>query len=72
MAKISDMARKVQVVETAGTLEAGRSWRSDRWKSLIVTSGALAATVLLVLTLSRMVLNYLRFKEREAVRVIHG
>ncbi len=67
MAKISDMARKVQVAETAGTLEASRSWRSDRWKSLIVTSGALAATVLLVLTLSRMVLNYLRFKEREAV-----
>jgi signal transduction histidine kinase len=70
MAKISDMARKVQVAETAGTLEASRSWRSDRWKSLIVTSGALAATVLLVLTLSRMVLNYLRFKEREAVDLV--
>ncbi|HEY2675337.1 MAG TPA: CHASE3 domain-containing protein [Steroidobacteraceae bacterium] len=67
MAKISDLARKVQAEETASTLEASRSWRSDRWKSLIVTSGALAATVLLVLTLSRLFLNYLRSKEREAV-----
>jgi signal transduction histidine kinase len=70
MAKISDVASKVQAAETAGTLDASRSWRSDRWKSLIVTSGALAATVLLVLTLSRMVLNYLRFKEREAVDLV--
>src|SRR5271170_3320488 len=67
MAKISDLARKIQTQETASTLEASRSWRSNRWKSLIVTSGALAATLLLVLTLSRLFLKYLRSKEREAV-----
>jgi signal transduction histidine kinase len=67
MAKISDLAGKVQAAETASTLEASRSWRTDRWKSLIVASGALAATVLLVLTLSRLFLVHLRSKERETV-----
>jgi signal transduction histidine kinase len=67
MAKISGLARKIQAEETASTLDASYSWRSNRWKSLIVTSGALAATLLLVLTLSRLFLNYLRSKEREAV-----
>src|SRR5256714_8312719 len=44
---------------------ASRSWQIDRWINLAITSAALAASVFLVLLLCRLVVSYVRSKERE-------
>ncbi len=47
-------------------LEASRSWRSDRWLNLAVTTSALVASLFLVLLLRRLVVSYISSQEREA------
>jgi signal transduction histidine kinase len=66
MAQFEDLVVKIQAEQTAEVLQASRSWRTRRWVSLATTSTALAASIGLVLLLSRLGLRHLRSKEREA------
>ena len=65
MTQLSQRVRKIQAQETDNVLAASRSWRIDRWINLAITSTALAASVFLVLLLCRLVIGYIRSKERE-------
>jgi signal transduction histidine kinase len=65
MTQLSQRVRKIQAQETDNVLAASRSWRIDRWINLAITSTALAASVFLVLLLCRLVVGYMRSKERE-------
>jgi signal transduction histidine kinase len=65
MSQLSERARKIQAQETDNILAASRSWRIDRWINLTITTTALAASVFLVLLLRRLVVGYMRSKERE-------
>ncbi|HYL69713.1 MAG TPA: CHASE3 domain-containing protein [Candidatus Dormibacteraeota bacterium] len=65
MTQLSERVRKIQGEETDNILAASRSWRIDRWINLAITTTALAASVFLVLLLRRLVVSYMRSKERE-------
>src|SRR3977135_3899114 len=65
MSQLAQRVRKIQEQETGNILAASRSWRIDRWTNLAITSTALAASMFLVLLLCRLVISYVRSKERE-------
>ena len=65
MTQLSQRVRKIQAQETDNILAASRSWRIDRWINLAITTTALVASVFLVLLLCRLVVSYIRSKERE-------
>src|ERR1700730_4549329 len=65
MAQVSQRVRQIQAQETDNILAASRSWRIARWINLTITSTALVASVFLVLLLCRLVVGYIRSKERE-------
>src|SRR5256886_5590850 len=65
MTQLVQRVRKIQAQETGNILAASRSWRIDRWINLAITSTALAASIFLVLLLCRLVVSYVRSKERE-------
>jgi len=69
MRRIDDRARSIEKAESASILEASESWQTRRWVSLATTTAALAASIGLVLLLSRLVIRQLRFKEREAAEL---
>jgi signal transduction histidine kinase len=66
MTQISDRVRNIQAEETSNVLKASQSWQTSRWVSLATTTAAAIAGLFLVLFLSRLVLRYVRSKEREA------
>jgi signal transduction histidine kinase len=65
MTHIGDRASRLQTLETADMLAASHAWRNDRWVTWGITGGALAAALYLVILLRRVVLRYVRVKERE-------
>jgi len=65
MSQLAQRVRKIQAQETGNILAASRSWRIARWINLAITSTALAASMFLVLLLCRLVISYVRSKERE-------
>ena len=65
MTQLAQRVREIQAQETDNILAASRSWRINRWTNLATTSTALAASVFLVLLLCRLVVSYIRSKERE-------
>src|SRR6267154_996270 len=62
---LGDAAYLEPYQEAGNILAASRSWRIDRWTNLAITSTALAASMFLVLLLCRLVISYVRSKERE-------
>jgi signal transduction histidine kinase len=66
MTRIEEVVGTIQAEETSEVLQASRSWRTSRWVSLATTGTALAASMGLVLFLTRLSLRQLRSKEREA------
>jgi signal transduction histidine kinase len=70
MQRIDDRVRSVEKTETANMLQASAAWQTRRWVSLATTTAALAASVGLVLLLSRLVVRQLRFREREASELV--
>jgi signal transduction histidine kinase len=69
MAHIGDRANRLQTLETEDIIATSRSWRNDRWVTWGITGGALAATLYLVILLRRVVLRYVRVKERETIEL---
>jgi len=69
MRRIDDRVRNIEKAETASILQASESWQTRRWVSLATTTAALAASVGLVLLLSRLVLRQLRSRERQAAQL---
>ncbi len=69
MRRIDDRVRSIEKAGTADILQASESWQTRRWVSLATTFAALAASVGLVLLLSRLVSRQLRSKEREAAEL---
>jgi signal transduction histidine kinase len=69
MAEIDALSDKIEGVESTEELDASRRWQSDRWVNFIVTSAALIASASLLLLLSRLMLQQLRFKQRETERL---
>ena len=65
MTQLSERVRRIQSEETDNILAASRSWRIDRWINLAITTTALVASVFLVLLARRLVVTYMRSKERE-------
>jgi signal transduction histidine kinase len=65
MSQLAQRVRKIQALETSNIVAASRSWRIDRWINLATTTTALAASMFLVLLLCRLVVSYVRSKERE-------
>jgi signal transduction histidine kinase len=66
MNQISERVSRIQAEETSNVLAASNSWQISRWVSLGTATAALVASLSLVLLLSRLVLRYVRSKEREA------
>ena len=69
MTRIDDRVRRIESAETADILQASGSWQTSRWVSLATTTAALAASIGLVLLLSRLVARQLRSKDREAAEL---
>jgi signal transduction histidine kinase len=69
MMHIGDRASRLQTLETQNMLAASHAWRNDRWVTWGITGGALAAALYLVILLRRVVLRYVRVKERETVEL---
>ena len=69
MTHIGDRVSRLQTIETQDILAASRSWRNDRWVTWGITGGALAAALYLMILLRRVVLRYVRVKERETVEL---
>ena len=69
MRRIDDRVRGIEKSETANILQASESWQTRRWVSLATTIAALAASIGLVLLISRLVVRQLRFREREATEL---
>ena len=65
MREISDRVGRVETAETDDILQASRSWRSDRWENLGIRIAIGAISCFLVFVLARLVLTYIRSKERE-------
>jgi signal transduction histidine kinase len=66
MQRIDDRVRSIDKASTADILQASQSWQTRRWAGLATTTAALAASVGLVLLLSRLAVRQLRFRERQA------
>jgi len=69
MRRIDDRVRNIDKAVTADILQASESWRIRRWVGLATTTAALAASVGLVLLLSRLAVRQLRFRERQAAEL---
>jgi signal transduction histidine kinase len=69
MTHIGDRASRLQTLETQNMIAASHTWRNDRWVTWGITGGALAAALYLVVVLRRVVLRYVRIKERETVEL---
>jgi len=65
MVQLTDHARNIQRAETDAILEVSQTWRTDRWVSLALMSGAAAVCLLLIYVLRRLVRRYVFSKERE-------
>jgi signal transduction histidine kinase len=65
MREISDRVGRVEASETEAILQASRSWRTDRWENLGIRVAIGAISCFLVFVLGRLVLTYMRSKERE-------
>ena len=65
MTQLAQRVRKIQAQETEDILAASRSWPINRWINPATAITALAASVFLVLLLCRLVVSYIRSKERE-------
>ncbi len=65
MTLIADLVERIQAAETDDMLAASRSWRTDRWLNLAISSGALLVSLSLVWFLRRLVLRYMYSKEQE-------
>jgi signal transduction histidine kinase len=65
MTQIADLVERIEAAETNDMLEASRSWRTDRWLNLAISSGALLLSLSLVWFLRRLVLRYMYSKEQE-------
>jgi signal transduction histidine kinase len=65
MTQITDLVERIQAAETDAMLAASRSWRTDRWLNLAISSGALLLSLSLVWFLRRLVLRYMYSKEQE-------
>lgn len=70
MTQIADRVRQIEADETSNVLKASRSWQTNRWVSVAITSAALVTSLFLVLLLSRLGLRYVRSKEREAEELV--
>ena len=66
MRRIDDRVRSIDKASTADILQASESWQTRRWVGLATTTAALAASIGLVLLLSRLAVRQVRFREREA------
>lgn len=66
MRRIDDRVRSIVKAGTADILQASQSWRIRRWVGLATTTAALAASIGLVLLLSRLAVRQFRFRERQA------
>src|SRR5690242_3834140 len=66
MQRIDDRVRSIGKASTADILQASESWQIRRWVGLATTTAALAASIGLVLLLSRLAVRQMRFREREA------
>lgn len=66
MRRIDDRVRTIDKAGTADILRASQSWQIRRWVGLATTTAALAASIGLVLLLSRLAARQLRFRERQA------
>ncbi len=69
MQRIDDRVRTIDKASTADILQASESWQSRRWVGLATTTAALAASIGLVLLLSRLVVRQVRFRERQAAEL---
>ncbi|HVN45123.1 MAG TPA: CHASE3 domain-containing protein [Steroidobacteraceae bacterium] len=69
MRRIDDRVRSIEKAGTAEVLAASNSWQTRRWVSLAVTTAALAATIGLVLLLSRLAMRQVRSRERVAAEL---
>jgi signal transduction histidine kinase len=69
MRRIDDRVRAIEKSGTEEVLAASASWQTRRWEGLAVTLAALAATIGLVLLLSRLAVRQARSKEREAAEL---
>jgi signal transduction histidine kinase len=65
MREVSERMGRVEAAETDDILQASRSWRSDRWENLGIRVAIGAMSFFLVFLLARLVLTYIRSKERE-------
>ena len=65
MREISDRLGRVEAAETEDILQASRSWRTDRWENLGIRVAVGAISFFLAFVLARLVLTYMRSKERE-------
>jgi signal transduction histidine kinase len=69
MRRIDDRVRSIDKAGTADILQASASWQIRRWVGLATTTAAAAASVGLVLLLSRLAVRQLRFRERQAAEL---
>lgn len=69
MRRIDDRVRTIEKAGTADILQASETWQARRWVGLATTISALAASIGLVLLLSRLGIRQLRSKEREAAEL---
>ena len=65
MREISARLGRVEAAETEDILQTSRSWRSDRWENLGIRVALGAISFFLVVVLARLVLTYMRSKQRE-------
>ena len=69
MRRIDDRVRSIDKANTADILQASESWQTRRWVGLATTTAALAASIGLVLLLSRLAVRQGRFRERQAAEL---
>jgi signal transduction histidine kinase len=69
MRRIDDRVRNIDKANTADILQASESWQTRRWVGLAITTAALAASIGLVLLLSRLAVRQVRFRERQAAEL---
>jgi signal transduction histidine kinase len=65
MTQIAERVESIEAAETDEMLKASRTWRTDRWLNLAISSGALLVSLSLVWFLRRLVLRYMYSKEQE-------
>jgi signal transduction histidine kinase len=69
MRRIDDRVRSIDKANTADILQASESWQTRRWVGLATTTAALAASIGLVLLLSRLAVRQVRLRERQAAEL---